>query len=80
MPWFVKALVGYSCLVLKPVSMLFNVIPLLGRKLFKVCLACLFKVVIFLNLIEVRFAMGNLWKGSLLCRVIYEKLVCSLAF
>ena len=55
--------------------MLFNVIPLLGRKLFKVCLACLFKVVIFLNLIEVRFAMGNLWKGSLLCRVIYEKLV-----
>lgn len=51
-----KALVGYSCLVLKAVSMLFNVIPLLGRKLFKVCLACLFKVVIFLNLIEVRFA------------------------
>ena len=44
--------------------MLFNFIPLLGRKLFKVCLVCLFKVVFF-NLTEVKFAMGNLWKGGL---------------
>ena len=58
--------------------MLFDFIS--GRKLFKVCLVCLFKVVFFLNLIEVEFAMGNLWKGGLLCRVIYEELVCSLAF